>query len=109
MTSFGWKRKSSSIQKTDSKVRAFATAEQAEDDNDTTKEDFDWIAEAKKRRVEALEDNKTLVTRLRSEGVTLAEEGKYWQAINRQEPSTNYTIDNYNKILYLVKSFVCCD
>ena len=87
MTSFGWKRKSSRIQKTDSKVRAFATAEQADDDNDTTKEDFDWIAEAKKRRVEALEDNKTLVTRLRSEGVTLAEEGKYWQAINRQEPS----------------------
>ena len=81
MTSFGWKRKASSVQKTDNKVTAFDNSEQIEDDNDS--EDFDWISVAKKRRIEALEDNKTLYDRLKKEGVTLAEEGKYWQAINR--------------------------
>ena len=83
MTSFGWKRKSSSVHKSDNKVKAFDTGEQVEDDKDINADDFDWISVAKKRRVEALEDNKTLYNRLKREGVTLAEEGKYWQAINR--------------------------
>ena len=83
MTSFGWKRKSSSVHKSDKKEKAFDTGEQVEDDKDINADDFDWISVAKKRRVEALEDNKTLYNRLKREGVTLAEEGKYWQAINR--------------------------
>ena len=83
MTSFGWKRKASSLQKTDNNMRAFETAEQVEDDNNGNVDEFDWISVAKKRRVEALEDNKTLYNRLKKEGVTLAEEEKYWQAINR--------------------------
>jgi len=83
MTSFVWKRKSSSVQNTDDKVTAFDTSEQIEDDKDNDNEDFDWISVAKRRRIEALEDNKTLYNRLKKEGVTLAEEGKYWQAINR--------------------------
>ena len=83
MTSFVWKRKASSVQKSDDQVTAFDTSEQIEDDNDNDNEDFDWISVAKRRRIEALEDNKTLYNRLKKEGVTLAEEGKYWQAINR--------------------------
>ena len=83
MTSFGWKRKSSSVHKSDKKEKAFDSGEQDEDDKEINSDDFDWISVAKKRRVEALEDNKTLYNRLKREGVTLAEEGKYWQAINR--------------------------
>ena len=83
MTSFGWKRKSSSVHKNDKKDKAFDTGEQDEDDKEINSDYFDWISVAKKRRVEALEDNKTLYNRLKREGVTLAEEGKYWQAINR--------------------------
>ena len=83
MTSFGWKRKSSSLNKSDKKEKAFDSGEQDEDDKEINSDDFDWISVAKKRRVEALEDNKTLYNRLKREGVTLAEEGKYWQAINR--------------------------
>ena len=83
MTSFGWKRKSSSVHKSYKNEKAFDTVEQVEDDKDINADDFDWISVAKKRRVEALEDNKTLYNRLKREGVTLAEEGKYWQAINR--------------------------
>ena len=47
MTSFVWKRKASSVQKTDKKVTAFDNSEQIEDDNDN--EDFDWISIAKRR------------------------------------------------------------
>ena len=71
------------MHKSDKNEKAFDTGEQVEDDKDINADDFDWISVAKKRRVEALEDNKTLYNRLKREGVTLAEEGKYWQAINR--------------------------
>lgn len=94
MTSFVWKRKSSSVHKNGNNVRAFDTSEQVEDDNVTSgnEDDFDWISLAKKKRVEALEDNKTLYNRLKREGVTLAEEEKYWQAINRQGSSIFFTV-----------------
>ena len=88
MSSFVWKRKASSVQKTDNNVAAFDNSEQIEDDNDS--EEFDWISIAKKRRIEALEDNKTLYNRLKKEGVTLAEEGKYWQAINRWDNALSF-------------------
>ena len=93
MTSFVWKRKSSSVHKTGNNVRAFDTSEQVEDDNVTSgnEDDFDWISLAKRKKVEALEDNKTLYSRLKREGVTLAEEEKYWQAINRQGSSVFFT------------------
>ena len=71
------------MHKSDKKEKAFDSGEQDEDDKEINSDDFDWISVAKKRRVEALEDNKTLYNRLKREGVTLAEEGKYWQAINR--------------------------
>ena len=82
MTSFGWKRKASSLSSTSSKSKAFSESDQDNHDQEDDP-DFDWIAVAKKKRFEALEDNKTLFTRLKQEGVTLAEEEKYWQAVGR--------------------------
>ena len=41
MTSFGWKRKSSSVHKSDNKVKAFDTGEQVEDDKDSNADDFE--------------------------------------------------------------------
>ena len=78
-----------------------------QDDHDKEEEEvsdpeFDWIAVAKRRRVAALEDNRTLFLRLKQEGEVLsinclhyldlhylrypkvlAEQERFWQAINR--------------------------
>ena len=101
MTSFGWKRKSSQLS---SAPAVFTPPDQ--DDHDKEEEevsdpDFDWIAVAKRRRVAALEDNRTLFLRLKQEGEVLsihslcifiiyylhtkvlAEQERFWQAINR--------------------------
>ena len=105
MTSFGWKRKA--VVSSKPGLPAF----QAEEQEDQREEvggagvtllepvtetflnlgyfvikvdcEFDWISVAKRRRVAALEDNKALVERLSREGTALAEQGKFWQAINR--------------------------
>ena len=103
MTSFGWKRKSSQLSS------APAVFTPGQDDHDKEEEeasdpDFDWIAVAKRRRVAALEDNRTLFLRLKQEGEVLslhclciylssityylhtkvlAEQERFWQAINR--------------------------
>ena len=83
MTSFGWKRKASCLDKAGSKTSgAFSEGEQVEDSEELDP-DFDWIAVAKRKKFEALEDNKTLCERLKQEGVVLAEQEKYWQAIGR--------------------------
>jgi len=79
MTSFGWKRKATKSISTTTK--AFEDGEQVQDE--TTDPDFDWISVAKRQRIEALEDNKALFERLKREGVTLAQDEKFWQAINR--------------------------
>ena len=71
MTSFGWKRKSSQLS---SAPAVFSPPDQ--DDHDKEEEasdpDFDWIAVAKRRRVAALEDNRTLFLRLKQEGEVLS-------------------------------------
>eukprot|EP00092_Neocalanus_flemingeri_P038131 GFUD01041503.1.p1 GENE.GFUD01041503.1~~GFUD01041503.1.p1 ORF type:complete len:201 (-),score=70.43 GFUD01041503.1:266-868(-) len=79
MTSFSWKRKATlNITNT---TKAFDENEQVQEENSDP--DFDWISVAKRQKLEALEDNKTLFERLKKEGVTLAEDDKFWQAINR--------------------------
>ena len=84
MTSFGWKRKAPGLSKS-SKTKAFDESEQVndDDDNSTKDPDFDWISLAKKKKLDALEDNKTLFARLKQEGIVLAEQERFWQAINR--------------------------
>ena len=82
MTSFGWKRKvGGNIKKPSNITQAFEEKEQIEEDS--ADPDIDWIALAKRKKLEALEDNNALFARLKQEGVTLAEDEKFWQAINR--------------------------
>lgn len=79
MTSFGWKRKIAITKSSEDK--AFQEAEQVkEPELDAT---FDWILEAKKCKVEALEDNHIRFERLKQEGSLLAEEDRFWEAISR--------------------------
>jgi len=80
MTSFGWKKKLSGNIKRPA-TKAFEENEQVGEE--VVDPDFDWIAQAKRQKFEALEDNKALFARLKQEGVTLAEDGKFWQAIDR--------------------------
>ena len=86
MTSFGWKRKASCLDKPGAKSSSGAFSEDQQVDNNSQDDldpDLDWIAVAKKKKFDALEDNRTLCARLKQEGVLLAEEEKYWQAIGR--------------------------
>ena len=73
MTSFGWKRKSSQLS---SAPAVFTPTDQDDHDKEEEEEasdpDFDWIAVAKRRRVAALEDNRTLFLRLKQEGEVLS-------------------------------------
>ena len=72
MTSFGWKRKSSQLS---SAPAVFSPPDQDDHDKDeeeASDPDFDWIAVAKRRRVAALEDNRTLFLRLKQEGEVLS-------------------------------------
>ena len=79
MTSFGWKRKIGAAE-TSAAEKAFNPEEQ---EAETGEPDFDWVAEAKKRKVPALEDAPARVERLKREGAALAEEGRCWQALER--------------------------
>ena len=82
MTSFSWKRKATgSIVSNIITTKAFEEKEQIEEEN--VDPDFDWTFVAKRQKIEALEDNIALFARLKQEGVTLAEDEKFWQAINR--------------------------
>ena len=47
------------------KTKAFDDNEQVDSDVDEQEPDFDWISVAKKRKLEALEDNKALFSRLK--------------------------------------------
>ena len=80
MTSFSWKRKATN-NIVSTATKAFEENEQVQEENDDP--DFDWISVAKRQKLEALEDNKALFARLKQEGVTLAEDDKFWQAITR--------------------------
>ena len=79
MTSFSWKRKATKT--ITNATKAFDENEQVTEENADS--EFDWISVAKRQRLDALEDNKALFERLKKEGVTLAEDDKFWQAINR--------------------------
>lgn len=79
MTTFGWKRKSSA--RVQSSQAAFKPQEQQEEAGP----EFDWLAVNKKLKLGVLEDGKARFERLRKEGICLAEEGSFWQAISRWE------------------------
>ena len=102
MTSFGWKRKSSQLSSAPAVFSPPDQDDQDKEEEEASDPDFDWIAVAKRRRVAALEDNRTLFLRLKQEGEVLslhclciyfinyylhtkvlAEQERFWQAINR--------------------------
>ena len=78
MTSFGWKRKVPL-----NRPSVFNESDQIDPEAGDEDEEYDWTVVAKKKRLEALEDSKALFARLKQEGILLAENGKFWQAINR--------------------------
>ena len=82
MTSFGWKRKVP-LDRAESRSSVFNESEQIDPGAGDDTGEFDWTVLAKKKKMEALEDNKALFSRLKQEGILLAENGKFWQAINR--------------------------
>merc|ERR1712133_141581 len=101
MTSFGWKKKSSNFDRK-RKTKAFDPGEQVDDTDDKVGPDFDWINVAKKKKLDALEDNRTLFLRLKQEGVTLAEQEKYWQAINRWDNALS--LDHSDETVFEMKA-----
>ena len=82
MTSFGWKRKVP-LNRGETRPSVFNESDQIDPETRDDSEEFDWTVVAKKKKLEALEDNKALFSRLKQEGIQLAESGKFWQAINR--------------------------
>ena len=79
MANFRWKRK---IPSNCASTRPQLFNDNNHEEEDDVGEDFDWVAVAKRKKLIALEDNKALVSRLKEEGILLAESGKFWQAIN---------------------------
>ena len=82
MTSFGWKRKVA-LNRGETRSSVFNESDQIDPETRDDTEELDWTVVAKKKKLEALEDNKALFCRLKQEGILLAESGKFWQAINR--------------------------
>jgi len=101
MTSFGWKKKSSNFDRK-RKTKAFDPGEQVDDSEVEVDTDFDWINVAKKKKLDALEDNRTLFQRLKQEGILLAEQGKYWQAINRWDNALS--LDSSDETVFEMKA-----
>jgi len=101
MTSFGWKKKSSNFDRK-RKTKAFDPGEQVDDSEVEVDTDFDWINVAKKKKLDALEDNRTLFQRLKHEGILLAEQGKYWQAINRWDNALS--LDSSDETVFEMKA-----
>jgi len=101
MTSFGWKKKSSNVDRK-RKTKAFDPGEQVDDSEVEVDTDFDWINVAKKKKLDALEDNRTLFQRLKQEGILLAEQGKYWQAINRWDNALS--LDSSDETVFEMKA-----
>ena len=72
MTSFGWKRKSSQLSSAPAVFTPPGQDDHDKEEEEASDPDFDWIAVAKRRRVAALEDNRTLFLRLKQEGEVLS-------------------------------------
>jgi len=100
MTSFGWKRKIGQKVKSSQPLTGFIESEQTEEPD--VDPDFDWITLAKQKRFAALEDNKIKFDRLKNEGVSLAECGKFWQAIGRWDEALS--LDPRDAVVHEMKA-----
>ena len=101
MTSFGWKRKR---QLTGHTAALFSEEEKEGEEEREREEVVDWLSAAKRRRAILLEDSQTKSKRLQEEGATLAEEGRYWEAIKYWDEALQFTPGS--AVLYEMKSQV---
>lgn len=90
MTSFGWKKKTPHLQKTNSRVHSSSTFTDSKDisdksdDSETEDTNHDWLKTYKKRKLnEKVENIEQKIIRLKNEGIKFAENEEYWQAIGR--------------------------
>ena len=101
MTSFGWKRKRGL---TSSAAAMFTEDGEYEEGAGFEEDDVDWFSAAKRRRTILLEDSIAKSKRLMEEGVILAENERYWQAVKHWDDALQLTPNS--AVLYEMKSQV---
>jgi tetratricopeptide (TPR) repeat protein len=98
-TQFGWKRKAS---------QPLISKTVFDDEDDSALELSDrsllWLQAAKRSKMHLLEDCEVKSKRLKEEGNILAEEERYWEAIQRWDEAIQLTPGN--AVLYELKSQV---
>ncbi|XP_063962862.1 tetratricopeptide repeat protein 33-like [Lytechinus pictus] len=107
MTSFGWKRKAGEkVSKEASSSFESKTGVLQEDSpgDDGQHEDTFWDGFSKRRKVLILEDSASKSQRLKAEGETLADAGRYWEAVKKWTEALQYTPSN--EFLYEMKAQV---
>ncbi|XP_071502117.1 tetratricopeptide repeat protein 33-like [Diadema antillarum] len=92
MTSFGWKRKvGERVSKKSSAKFEDVTGGDDSADEDAGVHGNQWDAFSKRRKIFLLEDGASKSNRLRTEGETLAEAGRYWEAISKWDEALQLT------------------
>ncbi|XP_020623707.1 tetratricopeptide repeat protein 33-like [Orbicella faveolata] len=100
-TSFGWKRKlDQNVAR--KRARAFDESNQIPDDGEDEPFELDWRVLLVKRGALSIEDKVVKSKRLQDEGVSLAEQQRYWEAITRWNEAISLTPSNEK--LYEMKS-----
>merc|ERR1719270_2343890 len=101
MTSFGWKKKTPHLLKTNSVVQSslqFSDSKNISDDSETEDTNHDWLKTYKKRKLnEKVENIEQKIIRLKNEGIKFAENEEYWQAIGRWDDALKI-LQNINLI-----------
>ncbi|XP_078358554.1 tetratricopeptide repeat protein 33-like [Oculina patagonica] len=100
-TSFGWKRK---LPQNVARKRAavFDESNQKPDESEDEPFELDWRVLLVKRGALSIEDKVVKSKRLEDEGVSLAEQQRYWEAITRWNEAISLTPNNEK--LYEMKS-----
>lgn len=101
MTSFGWKRKRCLHS---SSAAIFKKDEEEDSVDSDDAQVVDWLSGAKRRRAILLEDCQAKSKRLQDEGVTLAENERYWEAIKHWDEALELTPSS--AVLHEMKSQV---
>nr|XP_033788221.1 tetratricopeptide repeat protein 33 [Geotrypetes seraphini]XP_033788230.1 tetratricopeptide repeat protein 33 [Geotrypetes seraphini] len=102
MASFGWKRKAG--EKVSKSVSQQFEADAADDQGLIDTEEGDRLHAIKRKKEIAPEDNNVKSKRLKDEGMCLAENGRYWEAIHKWDEALHLTPEDAT--LYEMKSQV---
>lgn len=117
MTSFGWKKKSPHLLNSNvsfilgsSKNNDAKSRSEISDDSDNEDNSHNWIDAYRKRKVDQTSESRDQkILRLKDEGVTLAENEEYWQAIGRWDEALkiqqqNIPPEKTSKVYHEMKS-----